>query len=59
MRPVFEYEDLSDQIEFTNENKQGIVSLRLERDEINGETPREILQNLNPTVVLDDMNKDK
>ena len=59
MRPVFEYEDVSDQIELTNRNIQGIVSLRLKRDEINGETHREILQKLNPTVVLEDVNKDK
>ena len=58
-KPVFEYEDVSDQIELTNEDIQGIVSLRFEKDEINGETPREILQKLNPTLVLDDVNKDK
>ena len=57
LRTVFEYEDISNQIELTNENIQGIVSLRLERDQINGETCREILQKLNPTVVLDDVNK--
>ena len=59
LRPVFEYEDISDQIELTNQNIQGTVSPRLEREEINGETRREILQKLNPTVVLDDVNKDK
>ena len=30
LRPVFEYEDVSNQIKLTNENIQGIVSLRLE-----------------------------
>ena len=38
LTPVIEYEDVSDQIELTNEDIQGIVSLRFERDEINGET---------------------
>ena len=36
--PVIEYEDISDQIELTNQDIQGIVSLRFERGEINGET---------------------
>ena len=47
LKPVIEYEDVSDQIKLTNEDIQGIVSLRFERDEINGETRREILQKLN------------
>ena len=59
LTPVIEYEDVSDQIELTNEDIQGIVLLRFERGEINGETRREVLQKLNPTIVLDDMNKDK
>ena len=59
LTPVIEYEDVSDQIELTNQDIQGIVSLRFERGEINGETRREVLQRLNPTVVLDDVNKDK
>ena len=46
-----------DQIELTNQDIQGIVSLRFERDEIKGEIRRQVLQRLNPTVVLDDVNK--
>ena len=38
LTPVIEYEDVRDQIKLTNEDIQGIVSLRFERDEINGET---------------------
>ena len=59
MTPVIEYEDVHDQIKLTNQDIQGIVSLRFERGEINGEIQREVLQRLNPTVVLDDVNKDK
>ena len=36
--PVIEYEDMHDQIELTNQDIQGIVSLRFEQGEINGET---------------------
>ena len=57
LTPVIEYEDTCDQIELTNQDIQGIVSLRFERDEIKGETWRQVLQRLNPTVVLDDVNK--
>ena len=53
LTPIIEYEDVSDQIELTNEDIQGIVSLGFERDEINGEMQREVLQKLNPTVVLE------
>ena len=59
LTPVIEYEDVSDQIELTNQDIQDIVSLRFERGEINGETRRDVLQRLNPTVVLDDVNKEK
>ena len=59
LTPVIEYEDVCIQIKLTNHDIQGIVSLRFERGEINGETQREVLQRLNPTVVLDDVNKDK
>ena len=59
LTPVIEYEDVSDQIELTNQDIQGIVSLRFERGEIDGETQIEVLQRLNPTVVLDDVNKEK
>ena len=34
---VIEYEDMHEQIELTNQDIQGIVSLRFERDEIKGE----------------------
>ena len=57
LTPVIEYEDMHDQIELTNQDIQGIVSLRFERDEIKGETQRQVLQRLNPTAVLDDVNK--
>ena len=59
LRPVFEFEDVSDQILLNDEDIQGIISLRLERDGVNGDTPTEILQNLNPKVVLEDVCKDK
>ena len=38
LTPVIEYEDMHGQIELTNKDIQGIVSLRFERDEIKGET---------------------
>ena len=59
LTPVIEYEDMRDQIELTNQDIQGIVSLRFERDEIKGETQRQVLQRLNSTVVLDDVNRNK
>ena len=60
LTPVIEYEDMRNQIELTNQDIQGIVSLRMERDELKGETRRQVLQRLNPTVVLEDVNiKDK
>ena len=59
LKPVIEYEDVSGQIEVTNEEIQEIVSLRFKRDEIDEDTLSEILQKLNPTVVLEDVNKDK
>ena len=59
LTPVIEYEDMHDQIELTNQDIQGIVFLRFERDEIKGETRRQVLQRWNPTVVLDDVNRNK
>ena len=56
---VFKYEDTHNDIELTDENVQGIVSLRMERNAIKGETWKEILERLMPTVVLDDINKRK
>ena len=51
---------MHNQIELTNQDIQVIVSLRFERDEIKGETHgRQVLQRLNPTVVLDDVNRNK
>ena len=57
--PVIEYEDTLNQIELTDENIQGIVSLRMERNAVKGETRKEVLERLMPTVVLDNINKDK
>ena len=56
---VFEYEDTCNDIELTEENVQGIVSLRMERNAVKGETRKEVLERLMPTVVLKDINKDK
>ena len=59
LTPVIEYEDMCNQIELTDENIQGIVSLRMERNAVKGETRKQVLERLMPTVVLDDINKDK
>ena len=59
LTPVIEYEDMRDQIELTKQDIQGIVSLRMERNAVKGETRRQVLQRLNPTVVLDDVNRNK
>ena len=58
-KPVIEFEDVSDQIMLNDGDIQGIISLRLERDDVEGDTPRKILQKLNPKVVLEDVHKDK
>ena len=50
---------MHNQIELTDENIQGIVSLRMERNAIKGETRKQVLERLMPTVVLDHINKDK
>ena len=42
-------------LEIDGDQIQGIVSLRLEWDEIQGDTPREILQRLHPTLTLTDI----
>ena len=34
----------ANQIELNNEEVEGIVTVRLERDDVNGDTPREVLQ---------------
>ena len=59
LTPVIEYEDTRNQIELTDEDIQGIVSLRMERNAVKGETCKQVLERLMPTVVLDDINKDK
>ena len=59
LTPVIEYEDMHNLIELTNQDIQGIVSLRMERNAVKGETSKEVLERLMPTVVLDDVNKNK
>ena len=59
LTPVIEYEDTHNQIELTNQDIQGIVSLRMERNAVKGETRKEVLERLMPTVVLDNINKNK
>ena len=58
LTPVIEYEDMRNQIELTDQDIQGIVSLRMERNAVKGETRKQVLQRLMPTVVLDDINKE-
>ena len=57
--PMIKFEDMHNQIELTDENIQGIVSLKMERNSVKGETQKEVLERLMPTVVLDDINKRK
>ena len=59
LTPVIEYEDTRNQIELTDQDIQGIVSLRMERNAVKGETHKQVLQRLMQTVVLDDINKEK
>ena len=59
LTPLIEYEDTRNQIELTDQGVQGIVSLRMERNAIKGETQKEVLERLMPTVVWDDINKTK
>ena len=59
LTPVIEYEDTRNQIELTDQDIQGILSLRMERNAVKGETQKQVLERLMPTVVLDDINKDK
>ena len=54
---VIEYEDTCNQIELTDQDIKGMVSVRMERNAVKGETYRQVLQRLDPTVVLDDVNK--
>ena len=55
---VFEYEDTQNDIELSEENVQGIVTLQMERNAVKGETRKEVLERLMPKVVLKDINKD-
>ena len=55
---VFEYEDAHNDIELSEENIQGIVTLRMERNAVKGETQKEVLERLMPKVLLKDINKD-
>ena len=59
LTPVIEYEETHNQIDLTDEDIQGIVSLRMERNAVKGETRKQVLERLMPTVVFDDINKDK
>ena len=56
---VIEYEDTQNDIELSEENVQGIVSLRMERKDVKGETRKEVLERLMPRVMLNDINKRK
>ena len=55
---VFEYKDTRNDIELSEENVQGIVTLQMERNAVKGETQKEVLERLMPKVVLKDINKD-
>ena len=56
---VFEYEDIEhSDIELSEDDVQGIVTLRMERNAVKGDTQKEVLQRLMPKVVLKDINKD-
>ena len=56
---VFEYEDIEhSDIELSENDVQGIVTLRMERNAVKGDTRKEVLQRLTPKVVLTDINKD-
>ena len=55
---VFEFEDTQNDIELSDENVQGIVTLRMERNAVKGETRKEVLERLMPKVLLRDINKE-
>ena len=55
---MIEYENTCNQIELTDQNIQGIVPRRMERNAVEVETCKQVLQRLHPTVVLEDINKD-
>ena len=54
---VFEFEDTQNDIELSDENVQGIVTLRMERNAVKGETRKEVLVRLMPKVLLRDIKK--
>ena len=56
---VIEYEDTHNDIELIEEDVQGIVTLRMERNVVKGKTQKEVMERLMPIVVLKDINKDK
>ena len=56
---IIEYEDIQNDIKLSEENVQGIVSLRMERNAIKSETRKEVLERLMPRVELHDINKRK
>ena len=49
---------VANEIELHNDEVEGIVTLTLPRNGVNGDTPREMLQNLDSKVVLKDVCKD-
>ena len=55
---VFEHEDTRKDIELSDENVQGIVTLRMERNAVKGKTGKEVLERLMLKVLLKDINKD-
>ena len=58
-KPIIEYEQGSDEIILSDEGIEGIISLRFEKGDVNGDTPKKILQNLDPEVMLKDVCNDK
>ena len=54
---VFEYEDTQNEIQLSDENIQGTVTLRMERNAVKGETRKEVLERLMPRVLLRDIKK--
>ena len=54
---VFEFQDTQNDIELSDENVQGIVTLRMERNSVKGKTRKEVLERLMPEVLLRDIKK--
>ena len=50
---------VANEIELNSDEVEGIVTLTLPRNGVTRDTPREILQNLDPKVVLKHFCKDK